>query len=73
MNSWTITNFFTSTQAAHPLTTHGHSPTSPQVQEHGVDDKEQVRRPRQEEEKFAQLAEESKEAARPPYLYVSGQ
>lgn len=73
MTSW-ITNFFlTSTQNSHLLNTNVHSSTSlPQFQEHGVD-KELVRWPRQEEKKVVSSAEEHKEAARPPYLYVSRQ
>lgn len=72
MTSW-ITGFFTPAQDSHLLTTNGHSSTTlPQFQEHGVD-KELVRRPRQEEKNVVPLAEEGKEASRPPYIYVSWQ
>ena len=72
MSSW-ITSFFTPTQDSHLLNTDGHSSTSlPRFKEHGVD-KELARWPRQEEKKLVPLAEEEKEAARPPYIYVSRQ
>lgn len=67
MTSW-ITSFFSPTQNSHLLTTNDHSSTSL----HGVE-KELAPRPRQEEKKSAQLAEEEREASRPPYIYVSGQ